>query len=157
MLKNLLHRRWQWRFLCRCFDCYFVGALKMKLYINLIKYKRTLIESRNKSETAIIMLWPVWWSVWLDWVNAEVSFRRKLGSLIKCWNLTGDLVGVESESPNGLKIPAGIGRFVVCDTLEAESSIIVVSIEWFDPRTLNRDEFKLDRVTSNLVVVVEVE
>ena len=129
----------------------------MKFCIKLIKYKRTLIESRNKSETAIIMLWPVWWSVWLDWVNAEVSFRRKLGSLIKCWNLTGDLVGVESESPNGLKIPAGIGRFVVCDTLEAESSIIVVSIEWFDPRTLNRDEFKLDRVTSNLVVVVEVE
>ena len=38
-------------------------------------------------------------------------------------------MGVESESPNGLKIPAGIGRFVVCDTLEAESSIIVVSIE----------------------------
>ena len=75
--------------------------------------------------------------------------RRKLGSLIRCWNFTGDLVGVESESPKGLKIP--VGRF-----FSAGSSTMVASVV-DAPRTLNREELRLDNVTSNGRVVSSLE
>ena len=110
----------------------------------------TLIESLSKSETAIIIDFE--WSVL---VRAEVSFKRNEGSFIKCWNLTGDLVGVDSESPNGLKMPAG-GRLVFgwSSTMVASTTLV--------PRTLKRDELNDDSVTSKgrvessleLVVVV---
>ena len=110
-----------------------------------------MIESLSKSETAIIIDFD--WSVL---VSAEVSFKRNEGSFIKCWNLTGDLVGVDSESPNGLKMPAG-GRLV----LVGWSSTIVASTTLV-PRTLKRDELNDESVTSKgrvessleLVVVV---
>ena len=106
--------------------------------------KLTLIDSLSKSETAIITA-----PLFSCCVSAEVSLRRKLGSLIRCWNFTGDLVGVESESPKGLKIP--VGRF-----FSAGSSTMVASVV-DAPRTLNREELRLDNVTSNGRVVSSLE